>query len=597
MTANSSIVLTQLDFNNMKESLKAYLKSQSQFKDYDFSGSSLNVLLDLLSYNTYNNTFYLNQLGSEMFLDTSQLRDSVVSHAKELNYLPRSFISSEAVVGLELTSSENQSTLLIPKGSIFTGRNGADSFVFTTEKNILANRVGNTYIVEDLSIFEGNYVTESFIIDNTIDAQRFTIANKNIDTRSLTVSVIEDDGSTIIEYQKATSLFGLNEITPVFFIQAGQNETYEIIFGDGVIGRKPKDNSVVLIEYRVSNGELPNGINNFKMESLPDTADSVTVTVVSSASGGLISEDILSIKFNAPRAFTTQERAVTAEDYENLLKINFPEVNVVSAYGGEEADPPQYGKVVLSVDIKGFDGLPRAKEQVYKKFLKELAPLSIDPVFVQPEFIYLNIESLVRYNINLTGLSQSDIRALVVSSILEYKESDLDDFKTTGRYSRIISAIDDSHLSVVSNETTIKALKYIKPKFNKNFVYNISFYQEIEKPAIPALETISDIRKMSVYSSPFITDNKTCYLVDDGLGIIRLVTSDNNVFVKLRDVGAIDYTTGNFQVTSLNISRLVDTSVLKIYARTLLKDIRSDKNVILTINEDDIVVNVEQIRE
>jgi hypothetical protein len=597
MTANSSIVLTQLDFGNMKESLKAYLKSQSQFKDYDFAGSSLNVLLDLLSYNTYNNTFYLNQIGSEMFLDTSQIRDSIVSHAKELNYLPRSFISAEAIVNVTLTSSENQSTLLIPKGSIFTGRNGPDSFTFTTERNVLANKSGNNYVIQDLSIFEGNYVTESFIIDNSLDSQRFTISNKNIDTRSLTVSVIEDDGSSVIEYQKATSLFGLNEVTPVYFIQAGQNETYEIIFGDGVIGRKPKDNSIVLVEYRVSNGELPNGINNFRMESLPDTATTAIVAVISPASGGLISEDILSIKFNAPRAFTTQERAVTAEDYENLLKINFPEVNVVSAYGGEEADPPQYGKVVLSVDIKGFDGLPRSKEQIYKKFLKELAPLSIDPVFVQPEFIYLSIESLVRYNINLTGLSQSDIRALVVSSILDYKSNELDDFKTTGRYSRIVSAIDESHPSVVSNETVINALKYITPLFNKNNVYTTSFYQEIVKPIVPAQETILDITKMSVYSSPFISDGKTCQLVDDGLGIIRLVTNDNGTFVKLRDLGTIDYQTGNFQVTNLNITRLVDSSFLKIYAKTLLRDINSSKNVILTINEDDILINVEQIRE
>jgi len=599
MAANSSIILTELDFANLKESLKASMKSQSIFRDYDFEGASLNVLLDVLSYNSYLNSFYLNMTGSEMWLDSAQLRDSVVSHAKELNYTPRSFVSSEATVNLIITPSDlTQATILLPKGTTFTGRNGADSFTFTTDKNVLAYKDGSQYVAEGVTLYEGSYITESFIVDNSRETASYKVANKNVDLRSLTVSSIEDNGSNIIEYLRANSLFGLTEASPVFFIQSAMSDFYEVIFGDGVTGRQPKDNSIVLMEYRVSKGELPNGINNFKLDSSLIGVSSVSIEVTQPAAGGAISETIESIKFNAPRAFTTQERAVTAEDYENLLRMNFPEVNVVSAYGGEEADPPQYGKVVLSVDIKGFDGLPRAKEETYRRFLKERAPLSIDPVFVQPEFIYLAIDTLVRYNINLTGLTTNDISALVVSSVLDYKTKELDDFKVTGRYSKLVSAIDDSHPSVVSNETQIIAVKAVRPSLGRNVTYDVNYYQKIFKVPVPISESVLDYKVGSVYSNAFTSSGKTCYIMDDGLGILRLVSiSDQGNYVKLKNIGTVDYDTGRLQISSLLISKMLDNPSLKIYAKTNLKDITSTKNVILTINEEDINVNVEQIRE
>ena len=599
MAANTSIVLTELDFGNLKESLKSSMKSQSLFKDYDFEGSSLNVILDVLAHNTYLNTFYLNMVGSEMWMDSAQIRDSVVSHAKDINYLPRSFISAEAVVNIRAQADgSNQASIVLPKGSTFTGRAGQQSFTFTTDKNIVAYRQGNEYIAEGISLFEGNYVGESFVVDNSLESQAFKLSNKNADIRSLKVTVIEDNGSTVIEYLQARTLLGLNEQSPVFFVQAALADFYEVIFADAVVGRKPKDNSIVLLEYRLSNGELPNGINNFKLDSNISGTSSVTVEVVQPAAGGLISEDINSIKFNAPRAFTTQERAVTAEDYENLLKINFPEVNVVSAYGGEEADPPQFGKVVLSVDIKGFDGLPRAKETTYRRFLKERAPLSIDPIFVQPEFIYLAVDTTVKYNINLTGLTTSDIKTLVISQILNYKTQELDDFKVKAKYSRITTAIDSAHSSVDSNDTNILALKYVKPSLGRNVLYDINFYQAIEKPIIPVGELTKSFTDGSVYSNAFISGGKTTYLMDDGLGGIRMVTlNDQGQYARLRNVGTIDYATGKIQIFSLNITRMLSSNVLKIYARTVLKDITSSKNVILTINEEDINVTVEQIRE
>lgn len=597
--ANTSISLTQLDFDGLKENLKGFLRSQSIFKDYDFDGSNLNVLIELLAYNSYLNTFYLNMVASESFLDSSQIKDSAVSHAKALNYTPRSFISSEATIRLSLKALDDQSSIVLPKGTVFSGKNGSDSFTFTTDKNIIIPRQNGNFESEAFSIFEGNLVTETFVFDSTVEGFAVKISNKNIDTRSLSVTVIEDDGANVIEYLRATSLFGLTEETPIYFIQAGSNDSYELIFGDGLFGRKPKNFATIIVTYRNSSGELPNGISSFKLESTPDGSSNPIVTVISQASGGLVSESIESIKFNAPRAYTTQERAVTAEDFENLLKINFPEINVVSAYGGEQADPPQYGKVIISIDIKGFDGVPSSRQEVYSRFIRERAPLSIEPVFVQPDFIYLAIDTNVKYNINITGLSTSDIESLVISSILNYKDTELDDFKATSRYSRIINQIDTSHPSILSNETEIRAIKYLSPILGSSRQYKIAFDIPLSAgPSVTSQNIGLTLKNNCIESTPFIFENKLSYLTDDGQGIIWAVSlNDNQDFVKTKSIGTVDYETGVLQLNNITISRIPNSNVIKIYAKTKFKDISATKNSILTINEEDISVQIEQVSE
>lgn len=597
--ANTSISLTQLDFDGLKENLKGFLRSQSIFKDYDFDGSNLNVLIELLAYNSYLNTFYLNMVASESFLDSAQIKDSAVSHAKALNYTPRSFISSEATIRLSLKALDDQSSIVLPKGTIFSGKNGSDSFTFTTDKNIIIPRQNGNFESEAFSIFEGNLVTETFVFDSTVEGFTVKISNKNIDTRSLSVTIIEDDGANVIEYLRATSLFGLTEETPVYFVQATSNDSYELVFGDGLFGRKPKNFATIAVTYRNSSGELPNGISSFKLESTPDGSSNPIVTVISQASGGLVSESIESIKFNAPRAYTTQERAVTAEDFENLLKINFPEINVVSAYGGEQANPPQYGKVIISIDIKGFDGVPTSRQEVYSRFIRERAPLSIEPVFVQPDFIYLALDTKVKYNINITGLSTSDIESLVVSSILNYKDTELDDFKATARYSRIINQIDTSHPSILSNETEIRAIKYLSPILGSSRQYQIAFDVPLLTGPLAISQNIGPTLKNNcIESTPFIFENKLSYLTDDGQGIIWAVSlNDNQDFVKTKSVGTIDYETGVLQLNNIAISRIPNSDIIKIYAKTKFKDISATKNSILTINEEDITVQIEQVSE
>lgn len=596
--ANSSLVLTQLDFNSYKESLKSYLMEQDAFKDYDFDSSNINVLLDVLSYNSYLNGFYLNMIGNEMFLDSAKLRDSVVSHAKELNYLPRSFGSAEAAIQLTITPTESTvQSVVVPKGTTFQSRVDDYTYAFTTSENIVITNANNgVFTSDEIVIYEGNYLSETYMV-NYNNPLIFKINNKTVDVSSIGVTVIEDNGSQTLQYSRATSLFGYNSTSKVFFVQPSIGDKYEIVFGDGVIGRKPKNNAIVVIEYRVSNGELPNGAFKFVNTGRIDNHANVSVRTISAAHDGSVAEDMNSIKYNAPRAFTTQERAITAEDYENLLKINFPEINAVTAYGGEDASPPQYGRIFVSVDLKGVDGLPKIKETEYKRFLKSRASVAMEPLFVSPDYVYLKVNSNVKYNINKTGLNPEDIRTYVIAAIQTHASVNLNNFARTLRYSRLINDIDSAEASIISNETSVELIKYITPTLNTSQNLTIDFKCPLtaEVPFLSDEHPIVDIH--AITSTPFTYAGITnCVLEDNGDGIVRIVTPVGVNHKKIIDIGLVNYDTGLVSINNFKISQFVGTS-LKIYAIPRYKDIASTQNVILNVVEPDINITIEQIRE
>ena len=369
------------------------------------------------------------------------------------------------------------------------------------------------------------------------------------------------------------------------------------MFGDNVIGRRPKDNSVIVVEYRISNGELPNGLRTFFADGAIGGETDITITTVSPAYGGSVRETIDEIKFNAPRAFTTQERAVTTEDYETLLKQYFPEINVVSAYGGEEADPPQYGKVFISLDLEELDGLPSSKIDIYKKFIKQRSPLSIDPVFIEPEYLYTSVVAKVKYNINTTTLSANDIKLLVISAILSYSDRNLDDFKATLRYSQLVRAIDDSHASIISNETEIYALKKITPALNSYQSINLNFNAPLYN-ALPSSTLVHKFQEDTVItSSKFVSDSgEICTIEDDGKGGLRLVSIQEGQHNTTKYIGTVNYDTGQLTLTNFKVINYLGTGI-NIYAKPRIKDIFSTTNSILSIIEEDIVVEVEQVKE
>jgi len=596
MAANTSINLVNLDFTSLKESFKTYLKTQNTFKDYDFEGSNINVLLDVLSYNTYMNTFYLNMIGNEMFLDSAQLRESVISRAKELNYTPRSFKSARATVTLTIQTDGSVASVTMPKGTTFNTRVGSNTFTFSTDENKVISGANSTFVSNEIVIYEGQYVNDTFTVNNSDTSQRFMLSNPTIDTDSLTVTVLEDNGAEILSYLRATSLFDKQANSQIFFVQGAENDKYEVLFGDGVLGRKPKDNSIVVCEYRICKGELPNGAFKFTSDGAIQTFSNVAVTTVSAAAQGAIHESIESVKFNAPRYFTTQERAITAEDYRNLLLLNFPEINAVSVYGGEEAVPPVFGKVFIAVDLKNVDGVPDIRKQQYYNFIKPRSSLSIDPVFIDPDFMNVDIFSTVRYNLNTTALNSESLKELILTAIRGFNGTYLDDFNTTLRYSSLVKTIDATDRSILSNDTIIRPIRVVLPEIGIEKNYDIDFAQELENNFADLKKTHPSSYISTIESTNFVVQNKLVSLKDDGKGNITTITLDgtNNVVVNI--VGTVDYETGKIQLQKLNITQYIGSGI-KIFARTKRKDISSLLRTILTIKDEDVHINIVSERE
>jgi len=533
-------------------------------------------------------------IANEMFLDTALLRDSIISHAKELNYLPRSFRSATANVNIRILGS-NAASLVIPRGTSFTGTSGNRNFTFTTNENIITESNGSEFIARDVILYEGDYTRDSYTVDSSNES-RYLITNRTVDTNSIIVSVIEDNGETVLSYSPSRTLFELDSTSQVFFIQPAENETYEIVFGDGVIGRKPKDRSIVVIEYRVCNGELPNGIGRFVADDTIGDSTSVLLSTNAKSAGGSIPESLSSIKLNAPRAFTTQERVVTGADYETLLTNNFSEINAVSAYGGEEANPPQYGKVIVAIDLKTTDQIPASRRTVYRNFLKRRSPLSIDPVFVNPEFTYVKVKSLVKYNINETALSANDIRTIITSTIQNYNVVNLNGFNKTLYYSNLVSLIDSAQKSIISNDTELFAVKLFDPIVGTPMNYDIDFGMTLQD-IIGQLATVRPSNEISIIrSTPFLFNGVECFLEDDGDGIVRIMTNQESATSIIRNVGVVDYASGLVQLENFNPQNLLSGTSVELTARTLEKDITSQRRTILSIRDNDINVSVSQVR-
>jgi hypothetical protein len=539
-------------------------------------------------------------IGSEMFLDSSQLRESVVSHAKELNYVPRSFTSASAHISFDIYPNTALNSILVPKGTTFSTKMGSNSYTFSTQENLIFNTNSNgTIVVDDLEIFEGNYLTDTFVYTSSNTAQRFILSNPTVDTRSISVVVIENNGANTLSYNRSLSFLGVTANSKVYFLQAAENSQYEIVFGDGTIGSKPLNGSTIVVEYRVCNGELPNGVSDFAIDGPIQSQTNISsISVLSPAVGGSVGESNESIKFNAPRYYQNQERAVTTSDYENILTQYFPEIQAISAYGGDEALPPQYGKVYIAIDIKNADGVPEVEKRKFYNFIKPRSPLSIDPVIVDPEFLFCSIDTSVTYNINTTSIKDSDIRSLVAMSISKFNNENLNNFKSTLRYSKFLKAIDDTHPSILSNETVISPFKVLQPIRGVPFSKTIDFSFELESndiQSIPETELHSYDVSYNVRTSTFKLNNIECFLGDDGKGTLYATKVDGAFHKRLFKAGTVDYATGTIIIPNLVVDDFTGSEI-KLFVSSKRKDIFSEKNVILSIRDSDVTVTVTPLR-
>jgi len=585
-TTSSALALSNLDFEGIRSSFVTYLKGQDRFKDYDYEGSNISVILDLLSYNTYQNNFYLNMAVNEAFLDTAQTKDAVFSHSKELNYLPRSYKSAEAVVDITIVPPADAfgnypSQIVLPKNTSFqsTMDNKIYSFSLASALTITSN---GTYTASAVSIYEGEVTTENFNVTSV--AQKYIISNPNIDTDSLSVNVrVSSSDSTNSDYTFASSLLNVKSTDKVFFLQGADKNRYEVVFGDGTFGTTPVNGNIVKITYRVSNGDAANGSKTFKPKgSMLGGYSNYYIRTISPASGGSLAETLDSIKFRAPRHYQTQERAVTTEDFRNILFEKYPEIRAIHVYGGETLNPPQYGKVIIVVDLKNVTGLPDIKKTEFTSYIKSKMLASITPVFIGPDYTYVKLVTDVKYNVNKTTLAPTDIQSSIFTTLSTFNYNYLDDFNTTLRYSQLVAAIDNTNVSISGTNTELQLIKKIMPVLNTNTSFSVSFQNQVIASTIA--------------SSSFTYNGTTCFIQDNGSGSLNITTIVNNAsVVVVSGIGSIDYTTGAIVITNLNVSEYAGSGI-KIYGTTVLQDFAVMNDTIIQMLPEDATVNVTAVR-
>lgn len=591
MAANSALVVSDLDFETIRDNLVSFLSSQARFKDYDFEGSNLGVLLDVLAYNTHMNNFYTNMAISEMFLDSAQIRDSVVSRAKELNYTPRSKRSAVAYIDITISPNDTPSSITIPRGTAFTSRIENTIYTFTTASPLVVT-AADGYSAANVAIYEGDYITESFVVNTSLSNQRFILNNSNIDTSSIYLTVQNSVADTTnSEFIQSVSLLGHNENSKIFFVQAADKFKYEIVFGDDTIGVAPKNNNVINVSYRITKGSEANKAGNFQAAStIAGYATSlIDVTTNQAAYAGSEQETTASIKFNAPRHYQTQERAITLEDYRTILLAQYPDVRAINVYGGESVYPPQYGKVFISIDLNSYVGVPYTLKESIESFIKTKMPISIEPIIQSSDYTYVVVSCDVLYNLNASIKTDSDVKNIVIQAVKDFNTQYLDDYNKTMRYSKLAAAVDSSDSSIVSSNLDTRIMKKISPTLATEQLFTLDYQNSIVEG--------------SLKSDTFTYTNILSYLKDVGSGVISIVSSEDDLndsagtleTVITSGVGTIDYSTGIASITMPGLDEY-SGSAIKVYDKTSTNDFSVRSNTIILIEDDDITVAVSAVR-
>ena len=575
MAANSAINVTSLNFDNIKESMKTYIASKPEFTDYNFEGSTISMLLDLLAYNTYQNAFYTSMVGNEMFLDSALLRDSVVSRAKMLNYVPRSARGASTTLTVEITPTGAPDSVTVAKDSEFSATIDGEAYKFVTPQAYSFSSTDN--YSGTITITEGRPVTHRFTV-NTNSPVRYILPNENVDTTSITVDVqTSSSDASSVRYNLASDITEVQANSAVYFLQEVEDSQYEITFGDDVIGQAPVDGNIVIANYRICNGTDGNGISSFTSPSTLGGSSTFTTLVDAATSGGANNETIESIKFNAPKNYETQNRAVLAEDYKRLILRDNGDVQSISVWGGEENNPPIYGKVYISIKPTIGNTISSQRKTEITTELKKYNVLSIDPEFVDATFLYIRPTVEVRYDSKTTTLTGPQVQTKVLNAITNFESTKLGTFDNkTFRYSQFVKAIDAADSSIVSNLTTIQIEKRFVPSLTNSTTYNVSFSNSLHNPHAG--------HRYAISSSAFTYRGNTSYFDDDGNGNLRIyyITGSNTRVYTNETAGVVNYRTGLVTINSFLPSAFVGSS-LSIFADSADDDVNAIRNQILLI--------------
>jgi hypothetical protein len=567
---------SNLDFDQIKTSLRDYLRSNSNFTDYDFEGSNLSTILDVLAYNTYITSYNANMVANEVFIDSSTLRENVVALARNIGYIPRSRKSAIATISFFVDTSNlnggatSISSLTLKRGPVASssGSFGNQSFVFSILDDITVPVVDNIATFNDIQIYEGVLLSNNFVYSSNNPNQRFILPNVGVDTNLISVKVRDSATETAsTKYRLQDSVFDVNKESKVYYIQEIEDERYELLFGDGVLfGKKLENNNYIEVDYIVSNGASGNGVNQFTFSGrLSYNKNGIEGTVTSGISllttgvvsqGGENIESIDSIKKYAPRIYSSQNRALSANDYEALIpnKI-YPETESISVFGGEELVPPQYGKVFISIKPRTGDFLPNLIKENIKRDLKKYSVAGIVPEILDLKYLYVEVDSKVYYNTNLSP-SSSYVSTIIQNNINRYAEStELNKYGARFKYSKFLKIVDDSHESVTSNITTIQIRRDLRVVLNTFAEYQIGFGNAFHLKSLNGYNVKSSAFRIAdfqenVYLSDIPDTNRTTGSIF--LFTVPSVNSTTPTVVK-RDVGTINYEKGIITLNPINI--------------------------------------------
>ena len=556
----SNLRIAELDFDQIKTNLKTYLNAQTEFTDYDFEGSGLSVLLDVLAYNTHYNAYLANMVVNEMFLDSAVKRSSAVSIAKHLGYTPVSARGAVANLDIVVTNPTGlPTTLTMDRYTPFTTTIDGVAYTFLTTEAKSAARVGTTYTFAGVDVTEGTLLSYSYAVSSITPDAKYEIPSADVDTRTIKVSIqTSASDTTTTTYTPVTDITGLDGTSKVYFLEQNPQGKYQIFFGDGIIGKTLSVGNIITIQYMVSSGSVVNVsgtvTQTFTAGGTIGGSSNIVTTVNSNSTGGADAESISSIKFNAPRVNATKNRAVTAVDYESLILANYTGAESVSVWGGEDNDPPYYGKVMISLKpYNGFTISDTTKESIKNNILKSKQAITVTPVFVDPTYFYVGINADISYNSLVTTLSSDQIQASVNTAITNYFSTNLQKFNKNFTYSALINLILDSNSSITSALLTLKLQRRIIPVLNTTNIFTndtaIKFRNPIKPGSVLSSYFYITVNGVQVFVK--ITDlPDTTPANDTGSGTLRLVNAVTGAIVQ-SGIGTVDYGTGTLSISSI----------------------------------------------
>ena len=545
--------VTEQDFDQIKDNLKTFLRSQTTLADYDFEGSALGTIIDVLAYNTFYNAFNANLNVNEIFLDTAQVRNNVVSHAKSLGYVPRSTTSAFATIDVTVNNpAGTPSSLAMPRGTTFQTTIDNKNYTFVNLEAQTIVPVNGVYTFSNVQINQGTIRSQEYVVDNTDTSQKYEIPDTNVDTASLIVKVKTNANTTDFEvFTLVTNIVDVNQSTNAYFLQEGMDGKYEIYFGDNVFGRKLAAGNIVSLEYLITDGQASNNATVFTLTGNISGNTNTSITLASAAGGGAIREATDSIKFNAPLSFLAQNRVVTADDYKAIVKNNYTNAETVSVWGGEEQAVPEYGKVFLSIKPGNAETLTEVQKTFIKdSILKTKNLVSITPEIVDPDYTYIKLEVFFKYDPNLTSLTAGELKDQVIATITNYNNTNLKKFDGVFRASQVTTLVDATNPSILN---TIQRV-FVQKRLTPNVGYPQKYTLEFSSPFSSNIATGASV----IDSSEFIMNGfnhkmQDVPTTDPNIRKVQLYRiSNNQKIITTVDAGTVNIKTGTVELTNFN---------------------------------------------